>query len=288
MRLREITSESRLVIADSYAMKERTPQTKRIDERTFGVVRKGYDPREVKTYLEELELAFQDLEGHSRRTAQKVVELERDLNASRMTEKASLDNAMLAVFDAKDRMMGRALRRAREIEDEAGKTASSLLAEAVAAKGREPELESRISKMEQELVRSRADAERLRMQLNDAHATIDHIESTTTVDITSLQAQLKHEQQQNAELRSAAREVDFVRREFEHKLAQAQQQAMRARAETEEVRAELETLRTHRSETDTAQQSNVVYERPSDVADLEFAVAAMSETEYDEGLSEAI
>ena len=285
-----MTSTPQIVlgIADSYGMKERTPQTKRIDERTFGVVRKGYDPREVKTYLEELELAFQDLEGHSRRTAQKVVELERDLNASRMTEKASLDNAMLAVFDAKDRMMDRALRRAREIEDEAGKTASSLLAEAVAAKGREPELESRISKMEQELVRSRADAERLRMQLNDAHATIDHIESTTTVDITSLQAQLKHEQQQNAELRSAAREVDFVRREFEHKLAQAQQQAMRARAETEEVRAELETLRTHRSETDTAQQSNVVYERPSDVADLEFAVAAMSETEYDEGLSEAI
>jgi DivIVA domain-containing protein len=104
-------------------MKERTPQIRRIDEKTFSVIRKGYDPREVKDYLEDLEHAFQDIEGHSRRTSQKVVELERDLAAARATEKASLDNAMLAVFDVKDRVIDRAERRAREIEDEAGKIA---------------------------------------------------------------------------------------------------------------------------------------------------------------------
>jgi cell division septum initiation protein DivIVA len=269
-------------------MKERQSHTKRIDEHTFDVVRKGYDSREVKSYLEDLEHAFQDIEGHSRRTSQKVVELERELTRARSTENDSLDNAMMAVFDVKDRLMDRAERRAREIQDEAGKQASVLLAGAVEARGREPELESRIVDMEHELVRNRADNERLRMQLNDAHTTLDHVESTTTVDITSLQAQLKHEQQQTTQLRAAAREVDFVRREFEHKLAQAQEKAMHAQAETEAVRAELESLQASLTGEDSADQGRVVYERPSEVADYEFAVATLSDAEYAEGLSEAI
>jgi cell division septum initiation protein DivIVA len=286
--LHEITSESRWGVADSIGMKEHTPQTKRIDERTFSVVRKGYDPREVKTYLEDLEHAFQDIEGHARRTSQKVVELERKLSASRATEKASLDNAMLAVFDVKDRVMDQAERRAKAIQEEADKTASSMLAEAAAARGREPELETRIADLENELVRTRADGERLRMQLNDAHATLDHIESTATVDITSLQAQLKHEQLQNAELRSAAREVDWVRRDFEHKLALAQEQAMHAKADAEAVRADLEALRATITERRDESTSTVVYERPGEVADYEFAVAAMTEEGLSERLSEAI
>lgn len=269
-------------------MKERTPQTKRIDEATFKVVRKGFDPREVKTYLEDLEHAFQDIEGHSRRTSQKVVELERELSAARSTEKASLDNAMMAVFDVKDRMMDRAERRVREMRDEAGKQASELLAEVARSRGREPELESRITDLEHELVRDRADSERLRMQLNDAHATIDQIESTTTVDITSLQAQLKHEQEQNAELRAAAREVDFVRREFEHKLAQAQEQAMHARADAEAVRAALDNLREKMVGQPTTDAGRVVYERAGEISDYEFAVATYADGEYDEQLSEAI
>ena len=285
--MREITSEARGGTADSFGMKEHTPHSKRIDERSFRVVRKGFDPREVKTYLEDLEHAFQDIEGHARRTSQKVVELERDLKTARATEKVSLDNAMLAVFDVKDRLIDRAERRAQEIQEEAGKTASELLAEAAVARGREPELESRIADLEQDLVRARADGERLRMQLNDAHTTLDHIESTTTVDITSLQAQLKHEEQQNAELRAAARDVDWVRRDFEHKLAQAQEQAMHARAEAEAVRAELEALRATTVES-TEDEGTVVYERRGEVADYEFAVAAMTDVEYPERLTEAI
>lgn len=286
--VRKLTSESRVVAADSLCMKEHTPHTKRIDERTFSVVRKGFDPREVKTYLEDLEHAFQDIEGHARRTAQRVVELERDLKTARATEKASLDNAMLAVFDVKDRMMDQAERRAREIRDEADKEVSSLMAEAAASRGREPELESRISELETELVRSRADADRLRMQLNDAHTTIDHIETTTTVDITSLQAQLKHEQAQNAELRSAAREVDWVRRDFEHKLAQAQEQAMIARADAEAARAELEAFQQGLAATLSEQNGTVVYERPGDIADYESAVAALDSDDRAERLSQAI
>lgn len=258
-------------------MRERTPETQRIDEKTFSLVRKGFDPREVSSYLEDLEHAFQDIEGHARRTSQKVLELERDLNAARATEKASLDNAMMAVFDVKDRLLDRAQRRAREIQDEAGKTASSLIAEVEASRGREPELEKRISDLEQDVVRSRADGERLRMQLNDAHNVIDQLEATTTVDITSLQAQLKHEQEQNAELRAAAREVDWVRREYEHKLAQAQQTAMHAMAELEKIRAALDTQLVQETDEPTG---TVVYERNSDVEDYEFVVAAEADDQH--------
>ena len=257
-------------------MKERTPQTQRIDEKTFSVVRKGYDTREVKDYLEDLEHAFQDIEGHARRTSQRVVELERDLSSARATENASLDNAMMAVFDVKDRMLERAERRAREIEDEAGKTVSSMLADVESARGREPELESRISRLEHELVRANADGERLRMQLNDAHTVIDRLESTTTVDITSLQAQLQHEQQQNAELRAAAREVDYVRRQYEHKLAQAQQIAMHARAELEVIRAELDARFAEENKTEEP-AGTVVYERSPAVEDLDFFVESAGE-----------
>jgi DivIVA domain-containing protein len=269
-------------------MKERTPATKRIDEQTFDVVRKGYDTHQVEAYLEELENAFQDIEGHSRRTSQTVVELNRDLKAARATEQVSLDNAMIAVFDVKDRMMDRAERRVREIEDEASKEASSLLAAAATARGREPELESRIKDLESEVVRNHADSERLRMQLNDSHTTLDHLEATTTVDITSLQAQLKHEQQQTADLRAESREVDWVRREFEHKLAQAQQQAMHARADAEALRAELEALRAgSTAPMEDEAEAQVVYQRQGDVADYEFAVAAMEDERY-ERLSEAM
>lgn len=101
------------------------------------------------------------------------------------------------------------------------------------------------------------------MQLNDAHSTLDHIESTATVDITSLQAQLKHDQLQNSELRSAAREVDWVRLDFEHKLAQAQEQAMHARADAEAVRAELEALRASVTEEPTDADASVVSNAPA-------------------------
>ena len=265
-------------------MKERTPHTQGIDERTFSIVRKGYDTREVRDFLEDLEHAFHDIEGHARRTSQRVVELERDLSAARATEKASLDNAMMAVFDVKDRMLDRAQRRAREIQDEAGKTASSLLAEVQAARGREPELETRISTLEHELVQTRANGERLRTQLNDAHNVINSLESTTTVDITTLQAQLDHEQQQNAELRAAAREVDYVRREYEDKLAQAQQLAMHARAELEIIRAELDA-RAAAATTSEEKAGTVVYERSSTTEDLDFIAATGA---IEEGLSRAI
>jgi chromosome segregation ATPase len=122
------------------------------------------------------------------------------------------------------------------------------------------------------------------MQLNDAHTAIDGLEATTTVDITSLQAQLRHEQQQNSELRAASREVEWVRREYEHKLAQAQQLSMHARAELEVIRAELDARAVVAEEQDVA-SGTVVYERSSAVDDYEIMVGADVE---DDQLSQAI
>jgi chromosome segregation ATPase len=216
-----------------------------------------------------------------------VVELERDLAAARATEKASLDNAMIAVFDVKDRLLDRAERRAKETKEDAGNQAASLIAKAAANRGREPELEQRASVLEHDPAQSRADGERLRIQLNDAHVSLDHVESTTTLDITSLQAQLKHEQQQNAELRAAAREVEWVRREFEHKLAQAQERAMYARAELETIKAQLDALNLASTES-TENIGTVVYEQSGAMVDYDFGVASLADLEMGEDLSQAI
>jgi len=148
---------------------ETSAATRRIDEHQFTVVRKGYDKREVKTFLEDLEQAFRDLEGHSRRTAQRVTELERDLAKARATEKVSVDNAMMAVFDAKDRILDRAQRKAAEIEEEARREAAKLLAAASASVGAgapshtvSEDIESARAQADEVLAAAHREAERIR------------------------------------------------------------------------------------------------------------------------------
>ena len=90
------------------------------------------------------------------------------------------------------------------------------------------------------------------------------------------------------ELRAAARDVDWVRRDFEHKLARAQEQAMVARAEAEAARAELEAFQRGLAETLTEESGTVVYERVSDVAEYETAIAAMDADNYLDAIEQAI
>ena len=63
---------------------------------------------------------------------------------------------------------------------------------------------------------------------------------------------------------------------------------MHALAEAEEARAELNALQATLRQTDDTVTGHVVYERPSDIADYEFAVASLDETAYAEGYSKAI
>lgn len=91
-----------------------------IDKRQFKVVKKGgYDQREVKAYLEDLEQAFRDLELWAQRTKDRLVLAEMEAERARYAEDAAVENAMSAVFDAKDRILQRAHEEAGRIEQRA-------------------------------------------------------------------------------------------------------------------------------------------------------------------------
>jgi cell division septum initiation protein DivIVA len=88
-----------------------------IDRRTFTVVKKGgFDQREVKVYLEDLEQAFRDLELWAQRTKDRLVLAELEVERARHAEYDAVANAMSAVFDAKDRILQRAQEEAGRIE----------------------------------------------------------------------------------------------------------------------------------------------------------------------------
>ena len=92
---------------------------KQIDKVSFKVARKGYDKNEVKEYLAELEQAFGDMERWALQTKERLAQVEGELHKARANEEKSVDNAMYAVFDAKDRIIERARSKARRIEEDA-------------------------------------------------------------------------------------------------------------------------------------------------------------------------
>ena len=88
-----------------------------IDRRTFTVVKRGgFDQREVQVYLEDLEQAFRDLELWAQRTRDRLTLAELEVERARHAENAAVENAMSAVFDAKDRILQRAHEEAGRIE----------------------------------------------------------------------------------------------------------------------------------------------------------------------------
>ena len=61
-----------------------------IEEREFSTSRKGYDKREVRDYLQELEIAFRDLETWSRQAKVQLAEAEKgDVEAAVEGESAA-------------------------------------------------------------------------------------------------------------------------------------------------------------------------------------------------------
>ena len=85
----------------------------------FSIVRKGYDPVEVEQYLAEYDQAFRDLEEYATRLKHELTEARRKISRLETAEQDSIDNAMLAVFDAKDRIIQGAMEKARLIEEQA-------------------------------------------------------------------------------------------------------------------------------------------------------------------------
>ncbi len=88
-------------------------------QREFSTVRKGYDPAEVEKCLAEYDDAFRDLEEYATRLKRELEEARLEIGRLRAAEQESVDNAMLAVFDAKDRIIQAAMERAQQIEDQA-------------------------------------------------------------------------------------------------------------------------------------------------------------------------
>jgi cell division septum initiation protein DivIVA len=91
----------------------------------FTVIRKGYDPAEVDRLLAEYEEALRELEEYAARLNVELKDARREIARLEAAEQESVDRAMLAVFDAKERIMERAMERAREIED-AARTSAGL------------------------------------------------------------------------------------------------------------------------------------------------------------------
>ncbi len=102
-------------------------------KKEFSIVRKGYDPAEVEHYLAEYDQAFRDLEEYATRLKHELTEARHQISRLETAEQDSIDNAMLAVFDAKDRIIQGAMEKARQIEEQARVGAGLPPAEPVAA-----------------------------------------------------------------------------------------------------------------------------------------------------------
>ncbi len=91
-----------------------------LDKREFSVVRKGYDKNEVKAFLAEIEANFRDLEKWAEQTKTRLA------IAEEKDSKDEVDEAMIAVFDAKERMFERARLQAEKIEADARERAAAI------------------------------------------------------------------------------------------------------------------------------------------------------------------
>lgn len=230
---------------------ERSHFAQRIDERKFSLTRRGYDKREVRAYLEDLEQAFRELEGHARRTSQRVADLERDLADARATEKVSVDNAMMAVFDAKDRILERARRRADEIEEQAHAEASRIKAAAITDVGAgagsgASEIAAASAQADEIIASARREADRIRRDAEegatrDLEAELDAVTAQLRrahADTASAKEQLDAARKRIVELESGVNESPSG--ELEEKFAELESLLRAARDDNARLTKELE------------------------------------------------
>ena len=93
--------------------------TRSAAENGFSIVRKGYEPAAVDARLAEYEEALAELEEYAARLQHELKQAKLEISRLQEAEQESIDQAMAAVFEAKERIMGEAMARARRIEDEA-------------------------------------------------------------------------------------------------------------------------------------------------------------------------
>jgi DivIVA domain-containing protein len=98
-----------------------------LDDREFSIVRQGYDPDEVKAFLADIEVNLSQLEAWAESANARLEIAEEKSHAT-----ADIDEAMVAIFEAKERVLKRAQLEADRIEAEATERAR-VDAEVVAA-----------------------------------------------------------------------------------------------------------------------------------------------------------
>ncbi|MCZ6461195.1 MAG: DivIVA domain-containing protein, partial [Actinobacteria bacterium] len=108
-------------IADRTSVTKDSPDLpEALDKREFSVSRRGYDKKEVKAFLAEIEANFRDLEKWAEQTKKRLA------IAKEKDSKDEVDEAMIAVFDAKERMFERARLQAEKIEADARERAAAI------------------------------------------------------------------------------------------------------------------------------------------------------------------
>lgn len=85
-----------------------------VSDREFSVTWKGYDREEVKAFLTEIEAEFRELEAWADQARKSLI-----VAREEMIPRAEVDEAMIAIFDAKERVLDKARRRAERIEADA-------------------------------------------------------------------------------------------------------------------------------------------------------------------------
>jgi DivIVA domain-containing protein len=149
-----------------------------LDDREFSIARRGYDREEVRAFLAEIEANLRQLEDWAERTKARLV-LAEDKSAAI----ADVDRAMLAVFDAKERVLMRARLRGERIEADAKERAradAEVVAAGMIAEARDEAhriVETTLSATtpateESVLAAARTEADRL---LRDARAEADRL-----------------------------------------------------------------------------------------------------------------
>lgn len=92
----------------------------------FSLRRDGFDRDEVRTYLQNMDARYRDLLVRSEDATVRLEQTEHELDKLRENQQTSVDTVIMAVIEARDRILEQAHQRAREIEEEAeSSTASS-------------------------------------------------------------------------------------------------------------------------------------------------------------------
>lgn len=158
-----------------------------VDDREFLVVRRGYDRDQVKAYLGQVEVSFRQLERWAEDAKARL-----RLAEEKGRRLYDVDEAMIAVFAAKDRVLERSRLQAERIEAEAREQARVDYEDAAAEIIREAEEEARRIiegaltsvrvQYESILEEARAEADRT---VVDARAEADRIVSQAHAGVTS-------------------------------------------------------------------------------------------------------